>query len=248
MTLEELRKRLSEVDRELIGLVAARQKIIAEIGAHKIQNAVPTRDYEREREVLKGAQRKRDPRGSSRSSPIEIMQLLIRASLTHQEQTRVAAGTSGAGKRVLIIGGAGKMGAWFAHFLSSQGFAVEIADPSPAAVAFPRIADWRDNALDHDLIVVATPMKVAGDVLTELAARRPRGVVVDIGSLEEPAARRARAAGGGRLQGHVDSSDVRARHAAACRAGTSCSATSACPKPRRRRAPCSLRRWPSKSR
>ncbi len=55
MTLEELRKRLSEVDRELIGLVAARQKIVAEIGAHKIQNSVPTRDYEREREVLKGA-------------------------------------------------------------------------------------------------------------------------------------------------------------------------------------------------
>jgi chorismate mutase len=54
MTLEELRKRLSEVDRELIGLVAARQKIVAEIGAHKIQNSVPTRDYEREREVLKG--------------------------------------------------------------------------------------------------------------------------------------------------------------------------------------------------
>ena len=52
MTLDELRKRLSEVDRELIGLVAARQKIVAEIGAHKIQNSVPTRDYEREREVL----------------------------------------------------------------------------------------------------------------------------------------------------------------------------------------------------
>ena len=56
MTLEELRKLLSEVDRELIGLVATRQKIVAEIGAHKIQNSVPTRDYEREREVLKGAE------------------------------------------------------------------------------------------------------------------------------------------------------------------------------------------------
>ena len=53
MTLDELRKRLSEVDRELVGLIAARQKIVAEIGAHKIQHAVPTRDYEREREVLK---------------------------------------------------------------------------------------------------------------------------------------------------------------------------------------------------
>jgi chorismate mutase/prephenate dehydrogenase len=186
MTLEELRKRLSEVDRELIGLVAARQKIVAEIGAHKIQNAVPTRDYEREREVLKGAETQARAMGLEPELGVEIMRLLIRASLTHQEQRRVAAGTSGAGKRVLIIGGAGKMGAWFAHFLSSQGFSIEIADPSPAAVAFPRVADWRDNALDYDLIVVATPMKVAGEVLRELATRRPRGVVVDIGSLKSP--------------------------------------------------------------
>jgi chorismate mutase / prephenate dehydrogenase len=186
MTLEELRKRLSEVDRELIGLVAARQKIIAEIGAHKIQHAVPTRDYEREREVLKGASAQARALGLEPDLAEEVMRLLIRASLTHQEQRRVAAGTSGAGKRVLIIGGAGKMGAWFAHFLSSQGYGVEIADPSPASAAFPRIADWRDNALDYDLIVVATPMQVAGEVLTELAARRPRGVVVDIGSLKSP--------------------------------------------------------------
>jgi chorismate mutase/prephenate dehydrogenase len=114
------------------------------------------------------------------------MGLLIRASLTHQEQRRVAAGTTGAGKRVLIIGGAGKMGAWFAHFLSSQGFAIEVADPSPTPVAFPRIADWRSSELDYDFVIVATPMKVAGEVLADLAARRPRGVVIDIGSLKSP--------------------------------------------------------------
>jgi chorismate mutase/prephenate dehydrogenase len=186
MTLEELRKRLTEVDRELIGLVAARQKIVAEIGTHKIQNSVPTRDYEREREVLKGAESEARARGLEPDLAAEIMALLIRASLTHQEQRRVAAETSGAGKRVLIIGGAGKMGAWFAHFLSSQGFAIEIADPSPAASAFARIGDWRECALDHYLIIVATPMKVAGQVLADLAARRPSGVVVDIGSLKSP--------------------------------------------------------------
>jgi chorismate mutase/prephenate dehydrogenase len=186
MTLEDLRKRLSEVDRELIGLVAARQKIVAEIGAHKIQNAVPTRDYEREREVLKSAAAEARIHGLEPEIAADIMHILIRASLTHQEQRRVAAGTSGAGKRVLIIGGAGKMGAWFGHFLSSQGFAIEVADPSPAAVAFTRIADWRDDPLEHDWIVVATPMKVAGDVLSELATRRPRGIVVDVGSLKSP--------------------------------------------------------------
>jgi chorismate mutase/prephenate dehydrogenase len=186
MTLEELRKRLSEVDRELIDLVAERQRIVAEIGTHKIQHSVPTRDYEREREVLKAAEAQARGLGLDPELAVEIMQLLIRASLTYQEQRRVAAATSGAGKKVLIIGGAGKMGAWFAHFLSSQGYAVEIADPSPAATAFPRVADWRESRLDHDLIVVATPMAVAGQVLAELAERRPRGVIVDIGSLKSP--------------------------------------------------------------
>ena len=186
MTLEELRKRLSEVDRDLIGLVAARQKIVAEIGTHKIQNAVPTRDYEREREVLKGAHDRAAALGLEPEVAGEIMHVLIRASLTHQERSRVAAQTSGAGKRVLIIGGAGKMGAWFAQFLSSQGFAVQVSDPNPATVPFARIADWRETELDHDVIVVATPMKVTGQVLTELALRRPRGLIVDIGSLKSP--------------------------------------------------------------
>jgi chorismate mutase/prephenate dehydrogenase len=186
MALEELRKRLSEVDRELIGLIAARQKIVAEIGAHKIQNSVPTRDYEREREVLKGAREQAAERGLEPDLAEQIMQLLIRSSLTHQEQSRVAAQTSGAGKRVLIIGGAGKMGAWFGQFLASQGFAVEVADPADAPSPFPRIGDWQRDPLAYDVIVVATPMKVAGRVLSELAARRPRALIVDIGSLKSP--------------------------------------------------------------
>src|SRR6185436_1246412 len=151
-----------------------------------IQNSVPTRDYEREREVLKGASAEARALGLEPELAEQIMELLIHASLTHQEQRRVAAGTSGAGKRVLIVGGAGKMGAWFGHFLSSQGFAIEIADPSQVSAAFPRIADWSESSLDYDWIIVATPMKVAGEVLAQLATRRPRGVVVDIGSLKSP--------------------------------------------------------------
>ncbi len=46
--------------------------------------------------------------------------------------------------------------------------------------------DWRATPLDHDVIVVATPMKVAARVLLELAERKPKGLVVDIGSLKSP--------------------------------------------------------------
>ena len=186
MTLEDLRLRLSEVDRKLVELIAQRQRIVADIGAHKIEHAVPTRDYEREKEVLKGARAQASELGLDPKLAEEVMRLLIRSSLTQQEQTRVAAHASGAGKRVLVIGGAGKMGAWFAEFLASQGYAIEIADPADTGLPYPRTADWRDSPLDHDIIVVATPIKEAARVLEELAERGPRGLVMDIGSLKTP--------------------------------------------------------------
>lgn len=186
MSLEQLRKRLTQLDRELIALIADRGRVVAEIGAHKIQNAVPTRDYEREREVLKGARDHALEIGLEPDLAESIMRLLIRSSLTQQEQTRVAAGSGGAGKRVLVIGGAGKMGAWFVGFLASQGYAVEVADPSLPEAAADGVSDWRTLEVDHDVVIVATPLKAAARILEELSERRPAGLVLDIGSLKTP--------------------------------------------------------------
>ena len=52
MNLNQLRERLSAVDRDLISLIAQRQAIVAEIGKNKINTGKATRDYAREREVL----------------------------------------------------------------------------------------------------------------------------------------------------------------------------------------------------
>ena len=186
MTLDQLRRRLTGIDRELIALVADRQRIVAEIGAHKIENAVPTRDYEREREVLKGARDQAVELGLEADLAEAIMRQLIRSSLTQQERTRVASQPHGAGKRALIIGGAGKMGRWFVGFLRSQGYDVEVADPAAAGAGTRNVGDWRSCELDHELIVVATPIKTAAAVLGALAERRPPGLIVDIGSLKTP--------------------------------------------------------------
>ena len=91
MSLDELRQRLSAVDAELVKLIAERQRIVAEVSAHKIDTGTPTRDYEREREVLDRVQRQSDELGLDPEIAGSIMRLLIRSSLTHQEQTRVAA-------------------------------------------------------------------------------------------------------------------------------------------------------------
>jgi chorismate mutase/prephenate dehydrogenase len=186
MTLNELRTQLSQVDRDIIALAAERQRIVSLIGAHKIENAVPTRDYEREREVLEGARQQAAALGLDPEVVEQIMRCLIRSSLAQQEQTRVASKSRGAGKRALIIGGSGKMGGWFAEFLASQGYDVELADPRPTLLPFRRIADWSESDLAQDLIVVATPIKVAADVLSRLAKLKPKGLVLDIGSLKTP--------------------------------------------------------------
>jgi len=184
MTLDQLRRQLTRTDTELIALVAERQRIVAQIGSHKIQHAIPTRDYEREREVLKGARDEAVRNGLDPELAEEIMTALIRSSLTQQELTRVQAASGGAGKTALVIGGAGKMGAWFARFLASQGYTVQIADP--AAGSAGAVADWQTIPVDQDLIIVATPIDRASAVLEELAERQPAGLIIDIGSLKTP--------------------------------------------------------------
>ena len=179
MTIDELREQLAEVDRQLLELVRRRQELALEIGARKRADGRSTRDYRQERDVIERARQRAVELGVPADLAEELSVLLIRSSLTAQEKDRVAAGGGGSGKRVLVIGGAGQMGQWFARFLGSQGFDVEIADPAAGV-------DWRDLELDHDLIVVAAPLRISGEVLAGLAERRPGGVVFDIGSLKSP--------------------------------------------------------------
>ena len=186
MSLDDLRKRLSTVDRELISLIAQRQKIVADIGVHKISTGIATRDYVREREVLESTREQAKSLGLEPEVAGEVMSALIRASLTRQERTRIAAESSGAGKKALIIGGSGKMGGWVAEFLASQGFEVQIADPAESALPFSKIADWRDSQLKQEIIVVAAPIKATAEILLELADRQPPGLILDVGSLKTP--------------------------------------------------------------
>jgi chorismate mutase / prephenate dehydrogenase len=187
MNLDDLRRALAGVDRQILGLISRRQALASEIGEEKRRAGRPTRDFEQEREVLQRARAVAAELGLPPEVAEEILLLLIRSSLTIQEQGHVAAARGGSGRRVLIIGGAGKMGRWMTRFLQAQGFTAEVADPAAGPVSdIPHRADWRDSPLDHDLVVVAAPLRATNDILLELAGRRPPGVVFDIGSLKSP--------------------------------------------------------------
>lgn len=186
VTLEDLRQRVTEIDRQLIALVGERKAVSEEVARVKRATGKPTRDYERERDVIMGVRAMADERGVSPALAEQLLRLLIRSSLTTQEQASVVARGTGSGRRALVIGGAGKMGAWFVSFLGSQGFSVEVADPLAGPAGVSHVADWRSTDLKHDFIVLATPLGTTDAILRDLALRRPPGVIFDVGSLKSP--------------------------------------------------------------
>ena len=186
MTLDELRAELTALDTHLLELVAQRQRLSQQVAAVKRATGRATRDFAREREVVLRARTTAERLQVSPALAESILRQLIDSSLATQEQAGVAAQARGSGKRALIIGGSGKMGGWFAEFLASQGFDVTIADPVASTHGHAQISRWEDDALDEDLIVLATPLGITAQLLHGLAARAPRGLIFDLGSLKTP--------------------------------------------------------------
>lgn len=185
MSLEVLRKELSSIDRKLVEMIAARQKIVGEIGRTKQTAGSATRDYAREKDVLDMGRAQATEMGVDPDLVEGLLQMLIRTSLESQERDRVVAEGKGDGRTALVIGGAGKMGRWFADFFASQGFATTIADKS-VEDGSGQFHNWTDAGVDFDVIVVAAPLAVSGRILAQLAVLKPRGLIFDIGSLKSP--------------------------------------------------------------
>jgi chorismate mutase / prephenate dehydrogenase len=186
MNLDELRAELTDLDARLVELVARRQALSEQVAAVKRATGRATRDFGREREVILRGRNTAARVGVSPDLAESLLRQLIQSSLATQEQARVAAQAHGSGKRALVIGGHGKMGGWFAEFLASQGFRVAIADPMGGLPGFDAIPDWQNDALDFDLIVLATPLSVTTPLLELLAQRAPRSLIFDLGSLKTP--------------------------------------------------------------
>ncbi|MEM8816104.1 MAG: prephenate dehydrogenase/arogenate dehydrogenase family protein [Pseudomonadota bacterium] len=185
MDLKKLRSQLSDIDRELLELIAARQKIVGEIGRNKQQSGTATRDYAREKDVIEMGRRQAEALGLDPALAESVLTQLIETSLASQERDRVIAEGQGDGRTALVIGGAGKMGRWFVDFFLSQGFATTVADPG-VTDGPGRYRNWTDAGLDYDVIVVAAPLAASGRILLQLAVLKPAGLVFDIGSLKSP--------------------------------------------------------------
>ena len=192
MNLKDLRNRLSELDRQIIELIAERQTVVEEVGVSKRADGRATRDFAREKVVLDVAAEQANALGLPPELAEHLMQLLIRFSLTDQEQARIKAEGQGQGRKARVIGG-GRMGQWFVDFLESQGFDITLADPLVKRVDVECVKDWQVADDVFAVTVIATPMRAAAEILLEMSKQGRKGLIFDIGSLKTPLIRGLRA-------------------------------------------------------
>lgn len=184
--LDQLRNKLDEIDEQIITLIAERQFNVEQIGNVKLSTNSPTRDYQREKQVIDKVKNHARNKGLDPNIAQHIFELVIETSLSKQEIQKVRESNYGSNKSALIIGGNGKMGQWFAHFLSSQNFDVFINDLEPLDNQHNFIKNLNDIELSHDYVIIATPIQKSAEILQQLCQLKPTGIVLDISSIKSP--------------------------------------------------------------
>lgn len=183
VTVESLRARIRDLDLELVARAAERVALARALGDLKRATGRPIVDFAQERVVLDRARQAAAEQGLDPALAEEVFVRLIHASVQVQDEDSLRSAALGAGRRAVVVGGAGRMGRWFMRFLSTMGYATEALDPAAPAEESARAHAGVGTA---DLVLLATPPAAIAERYREWEADPPRGLVVDIASIKSP--------------------------------------------------------------
>jgi chorismate mutase/prephenate dehydrogenase len=187
--LSSCRTEIAAIDRSLLELLRRRMDIADEVGRIKAASGAPIVVRDVEDVVLERARQHADACGISPDILDEIFRAVIRGSVERQHRVGVEL-RGGRRGRVLIIGGAGSMGAWLRRFHELAGDRVDLVDPAfsrlpPQPGCFVAVKDVEDLT-PYSAILVSVPLIQTAEVVDALASRQPPGLVVEISSIKHP--------------------------------------------------------------
>lgn len=187
--LAPLRREVAELDRQILELVARRLDTTRKIGEEKLRAALPIRDFRVEVEVLSRGRRCAREFGFDDEVAEQILEDLMRAAV--QTQAELPHGAPPVGhKQVLVVGGAGRMGAWMRRFLEAQGHSVSVSDPG----AGHESVSLSEGVARADVVVLATPLGATAAILRQVLEQGGDPLIFDICSLKSEIAPLLRAA------------------------------------------------------
>jgi len=176
--LKRLRLEVRKTDLEILKAAKKRMRLAREIGRTKNKRGLPAVDKSVEDMVVGHALKASRKLGLNENFARGLVKLLIEESRRVQKIGRETSGLRlkpMKARKAAVIGGAGKMGQWFAGFLRDKGFKVVISGSSldrtvdAAKKLKVKYASSNKEAVsDADLVVVATPISSTPSIISEL--------------------------------------------------------------------------------
>ena len=182
--IEKLRKEVRKVDQEIIKLIGKRLSITKKIGGKKKKKGIPLKDWKVEKEVIKNALDEAREEGLSEKLVKTIMRYIITESKRQQEILHYSS-YSGDKEDILIIGGLGEMGLWFANLFANQGHDVFIYDIKGKSKQFKSFTDLEKAVQEASCILLAIPFEIMPEIIDKIIELEFKGTVFDIASLKE---------------------------------------------------------------
>jgi chorismate mutase/prephenate dehydrogenase len=171
--LPPLRDAIAELDRALLELLRRRMVVAEEVGRIKAERGAPIVVRDVEHQVLARARQQAASCGVSEEVLESIFRAIIRGSVERQHRVGVEL-RKRRGERVLIVGGAGGMGAWFRGFFEQAGHRCDLVDPAfdglPAQPGRHGRLEEVPALGGYAMVLVAVPLARTAAVVAELAA------------------------------------------------------------------------------
>ena len=122
--LQALRNEIDQVDQQLLRLLEKRLQLVSEVGRVKHQHGLPVYVPEREAEMLAARRQEAERMGV----PPDLIEDLLRRIMRESYQNEHKNGFKTVNpeiKKIVIVGGKGKLGSLFGRYFRLSGYQVE---------------------------------------------------------------------------------------------------------------------------
>lgn len=173
--LAPLREQIDSIDSQLVALLAKRAKVTAQVGRIKQQYALPVYVPEREQALLTARRQQAEQLGVSADLAEDVLRRIMRESYQTQESGFVCC-RDGGGK-VVVVGGAGALGARFVSLFRRSGYDVAVLEQQ----------DWPNAGqlcADAALVLLAVPITLTSQLISQLPPLPADCVLADITSIK----------------------------------------------------------------
>ncbi|OOF87243.1 bifunctional chorismate mutase/prephenate dehydrogenase [Rodentibacter ratti] len=148
--LKDLRSEIDSLDRELIQLFSKRLELVSQVGKVKHQHGLPIYAPDREIAMLQARRLEAEKAGISPDLIEDVLRRFMRESYTNENQFGFKTVNPNI-KKIVIVGGYGKLGGLFARYLRASGYPISVLERDDWDVAESILA----NA---DAVIVSVPI------------------------------------------------------------------------------------------